>query len=58
MLRCRRRVLRMVLQPLLDRFISYQEPKSLFGICVRCPLDIEVPERRRVRKSWLHFLRR
>ena len=39
----------MVLQPLLDRFISYQEPKSLFGICVRCPLHIEVPERRSVR---------
>ncbi len=39
----------MVLQPLLDRFISYQEPKSLFGIRVSCPLHIEVPERRRVR---------
>lgn len=39
----------MVLQPLLDRFIFYEEPKSLCGICVSCPLHIEVPERRSVR---------
>jgi hypothetical protein len=42
-------VLRMVLQPLLDRFISYEEPKSLGGICVSCPLHIEVLERGSVR---------
>src|SRR4029077_18826420 len=44
-----RRVLRVVLEPLLDRFVSYQEPKPLCCICVSCPLHIEVPERHSVR---------
>jgi hypothetical protein len=43
------RVLRVVLEPLLDRFVSYQEPKPLRCIRVSCPLHIEVPERHSVR---------
>ena len=42
-------MLRMVLQPLLDRFISYYEPKSLGDSCGGRPLHIEVPERHRAR---------
>ena len=43
------RVLRVVLEPLLDRFVSYQEPKPLCCICVGCPLHIEVREGHSVR---------
>src|SRR4051812_44728249 len=39
----------MVLQPLLDRFISYYEPKSLGDSCGSGPLHIQVPEGHRVR---------
>jgi len=42
-------VLRVVLEPLLDRLVSYQEPKPLCCVCVSCPLHIEVPERHSVR---------
>jgi hypothetical protein len=38
----------MVLEPLVDRFISDYEPKSLGGSCVSCALHIEVAERRGV----------
>jgi hypothetical protein len=38
-------VLRMVLQPLLDWFISYYEPKSLGDSCGGGPFHIEIPER-------------
>jgi hypothetical protein len=38
-------VLRVVLEPLLDRFVSYKEPKPLPCIRVSCPLHIEVTER-------------
>ena len=43
------RVLRVVLEPLLDRFVSYKEPKPLRCIRVSCPLHIEIPERHGVR---------
>ena len=43
------RVLHVVLEPLLDRFVSYQEPKPLCCIRASCPLHIEVPERHSVR---------
>ena len=43
------RVLRVVLKPLLDRFVSYKEPKPLRCIRVSCPLHIEVRERHGVR---------
>jgi hypothetical protein len=43
------RVLRVVLEPLLDRFVSYKEPKLLRCIRVSCPLHIEVRERHGVR---------
>jgi len=43
------RVLRVVLEPLLDRFVSYKEPKPLRCIRVSCPLHIEVRERHGVR---------
>ena len=38
-----------VLQPLLDRLIPEDEPKSFSGVCVRCPLHIKIPERHNVR---------
>ena|ERR1043166_2908331 len=37
----------MVLEPLLDRFISHPELESLRCIGVSCPLQIEIPERNR-----------
>jgi len=43
------RVLRVVLEPLLDRFVSYKEPKPLRYIRVSCPLHIEIRERHGVR---------
>jgi hypothetical protein len=43
------RVLRVVLEPLLDRFVSYKEPKPPRCIRVSCALHIEVPERHGVR---------
>jgi hypothetical protein len=39
----------MVLQPLLDRLVSYYEPKSLGDSGASCLLHIEVPEWDRVR---------
>ena len=43
------RVFYVVLEPLLDRFVSYYEPKPLRCIGVSCPLHIEVVERHGVR---------
>ena len=43
------RVLRVVLKPLLDRFVSYHELKPLRCICVGCALHIEILERHGVR---------
>ena len=40
---------RVVLEPLLDRFVSYHEPKPLRYIRVSCPFHIEVLERHSVR---------
>jgi len=45
------RVLRVLLEPLLDRFVSYKEPKPLRCIRVSCPLHIEVRERHDVRHA-------
>jgi hypothetical protein len=48
----------MMLQPLLDRLISYYEPKSLGDSCGTGPFHIEICERNRARHRLSTFFAR